>query len=147
MASDTPAWHALSAAEACERLGTDPVRKLVVPRVLAGFFMTPILTAISDWVGITGGWVVARFQLGVDSGLYWSSVIDGLFIQDIYGMGLVKPFVFGFIIVTVACHVGLRTKGGTAGVGRATTIAVVAGSVLVIASDFFVNQILAALLY
>jgi phospholipid/cholesterol/gamma-HCH transport system permease protein len=132
---------------ALRALGTDPVRKLVVPRMLAGFFMTPVLTVISDFVGITGGWVVARFQLQVNSGLYWSSVVHGLYMQDVYGMGLVKPFVFGFIIVTVACHVGMRTSGGTAGVGKSTTVAVVAGSVLVIAGDFFVNQILLTLLY
>jgi phospholipid/cholesterol/gamma-HCH transport system permease protein len=132
---------------ALRALGTDPVRKLVVPRMLAGFFMTPVLTVISDFIGILGGWVVARFQLQVNSGLYWSSVRDGLYLQDVYGMGLVKPFVFGFIIVTVACHVGMRTTGGTAGVGRSTTVAVVAGSVLVIAADFFVNQILVTLLY
>lgn len=132
---------------ALRALGTDPVRKLVVPRVIAGFLMTPVLTVVSDWVGITGGWVVSRYQLHVNSGLFWSSVVNGLYMQDVYGMGLVKPFVFGFIIVTVACHVGLRTSGGTAGVGKATTVAVVAGSVLVIASDFFVNQILSELLY
>jgi phospholipid/cholesterol/gamma-HCH transport system permease protein len=109
--------------------------------------MTPVLTIISDAIGITGGWVVARFQLQVNSGLYWSSVVKGLYLQDVYGMGLVKPFVFGFIIVSVACHVGMRTTGGTAGVGKATTVAVVAGSVLVIAGDFFVNQILVTLLY
>jgi phospholipid/cholesterol/gamma-HCH transport system permease protein len=132
---------------ALRALGTDPIRKLVVPRMLAGFLMTPVLTVISDCVGITGGWVVARFQLQVNSGLYWSSVVNGLYMQDVYGMGLVKPFVFGFLIVTVACHVGMRTSGGTAGVGKSTTVAVVAGSVLVIAADFFVNQILLTLLY
>jgi phospholipid/cholesterol/gamma-HCH transport system permease protein len=131
---------------ALRALGTDPVRKLVVPRVLAGIFMAPVLTVISDFVGILGGWVVARFQLQVNSGLYWSSVIKGLYMQDVW-MGLTKPFVFGFVIVTIACHVGLRTSGGTAGVGKATTVSVVAGSVAVIASDFFVTQILISLLY
>ena len=132
--------HALRA------LGTDPVRKLVVPRVLAGFFMAPVLTIISDFVGIVGGWVVARFTLQVNSGLYWSSVTKGLYMEDAW-MGLIKPFIFGFIIVTIACHVGLRTSGGTAGVGKATTLSVVAGSVAVIAADFFVGQILITLLY
>jgi phospholipid/cholesterol/gamma-HCH transport system permease protein len=131
---------------ALRALGTDPVRKLVVPRVLAGIFMAPVLTVISDFVGILGGWVVARFQLQVNSGLYWSSVIKGLYMQDVW-MGLIKPFVFGFVIVTIACHVGLRTSGGTAGVGKSTTVSVVAGSVAVIATDFFVTQILIALLY
>lgn len=131
---------------ALRALGTDPIRKLVVPRVLAGFWMAPVLTVISDFVGILGGWVVARFTLQVNSGLYWSSVTKGLYMQDAW-MGIIKPFVFGFIIVTIACHVGLRTRGGTAGVGKATTVSVVAGSVAVIAADFFVTQILMSVLY
>jgi len=131
---------------ALRALGTDPIRKLVVPRVLAGFFMAPILTVIADFVGILGGWVVARFTLQVNSGLYWSSVTKGLYVEDAW-MGIIKPFVFGFIIVTIACHVGLRTRGGTAGVGKATTLSVVAGSVAVIAADFFVTQVLLSILY
>jgi len=131
---------------ALRALGTDPVRKLVVPRVLAGFWMAPILTIISDFVGIFGGWIVARYTLQVNSGLYWSSVTKGLYMQDAW-MGLIKPFIFGFIIVTIACHVGLRTTGGTAGVGKSTTLSVVAGSVAVIAADFFVGQVLITLLY
>jgi phospholipid/cholesterol/gamma-HCH transport system permease protein len=132
--------HALRA------LGTDPVRKLVVPRMLAGLLMAPVLTVISDFVGIFGGWMVSRFQLQVSSALYWSSVTDALYTQDLW-QGLIKPFVFGFVIVTIACHVGLRTKGGTQGVGKSTTVAVVAGSVAVIAADFFVTQILVRMLY
>src|SRR6059036_2961370 len=116
---------------ALRALGTDPIRKLVVPRVIAGVVMAPILTIISDFMGIIGGWIVARFQLQVASGVYWSSVTQGLYMQDVW-MGLIKPFVLGFAIVSVACHVGLRTSGGTQGVGRATTVAVVAGSVAVI---------------
>jgi len=131
---------------ALRALGTDPIRKLVVPRVLAGLFMAPVLTVISDFIGILGGWVVARFQLQVNSGVYWSSVTKGLYMQDAW-MGLIKPFIFGFIIVTIACHVGLRTTGGTAGVGKSTTLSVVAGSVAVIAADFFVGQVLITLLY
>jgi len=131
---------------ALRALGTDPIRKLVVPRVLAGFFMAPALTVVSDFIGIFGGWIVARFRLQVATGLYWSSVLKGLYLQDVW-MGLIKPFVFGFIISTIACHVGLRTTGGTQGVGKATTVAVVAGSVLVIAADFFVTQVLISLLY
>jgi phospholipid/cholesterol/gamma-HCH transport system permease protein len=131
---------------ALRALGTDPIRKLVVPRILAGFFMAPLLTVVADFVGIFGGWIVARFQLEVATGLYWSSVLKGLYVQDIW-MGIIKPFALGFVIVTIACHVGLRTSGGTQGVGRATTVAVVAGSVAVIAVDFFVGQVLIKLLY
>ncbi len=131
---------------ALRTLGTDPVRKLVVPRVLAGFFMTPVLTVIANTVGIIGGWLIAVTQLRVAGSLYWTSVVDGLYLQDAW-MGLIKPFCLGYAIVTIGCHVGLRTKGGTQGVGRATTNAVVAASVAVIAVDLFVTQLLIALLY
>ena len=131
---------------ALRALGTDPVRKLVVPRVLAGIFMAPVLTVISDFIGILGGWAVARYQLQVSSSLYWASITKGLYMEDVW-MGLTKPFVFGFLIATIACHVGLRTSGGTAGVGKATTLSVVAGSVAVIAADFFVTQLFVGLVY
>ena len=131
---------------ALRALGTDPVRKLVVPRVLAGVFMAPILTVIADAVGILGGWVIAVYQLRVASSLYWTSVTDVLYIQDAW-MGIIKPFVLGYVIVTIGCHVGLRTAGGTQGVGRSTTNAVVAASVAVIAVDFFLTRLLITLLY
>jgi phospholipid/cholesterol/gamma-HCH transport system permease protein len=131
---------------ALRALGTDPVRKLVVPRIVAGVLMAPVLTVISDFVGIVGGWMVARFQLQVASGLYWSSILKALYMQDVW-MGLIKPVVLGFVIVSIACHVGLRTSGGTQGVGKSTTVAVVAGSVGVIAVDFFVTRVLISLIY
>jgi len=131
---------------ALRALGTDPVRKLVVPRVLAGFFMTPVLTVIADGVGIIGGWIIAVSQLRVASSLYWTSITEGLYIQDAW-MGLIKPFFLGFMIVTIGCHVGLRTSGGTQGVGRSTTSAVVASSVAVIAVDFFITRLLITLMY
>jgi phospholipid/cholesterol/gamma-HCH transport system permease protein len=131
---------------ALRALGTDPIRKLVVPRTLAGIFMAPVLTVIADFIGILGGWVVARYQLQVNSSLYWASITKGLYMDDVW-MGLSKPFIFGFLIVSIACHVGLRTTGGTAGVGKSTTISVVAGSVAVIAADFFVTQFFFGFIY
>ena len=131
---------------ALRALGTDPVRKLVLPRVLAGTIMLPVLTIISDAVGMVGGWIIAVTQLKVAGSVYWNSVTVGLYTQDVW-MGLLKPFVLGFVLVTIACHVGMRTKGGTQGVGRATTNAVVAGSVAVLVVDFFVTKALIALMY
>ncbi len=131
---------------ALRALGTDPVRKLVVPRFLAGIFMAPVLTVIADMAGMIGGWIIAVTQLNVASGVYWSSVTEALFLGDAW-MGLLKPFALGFVIVTIGCHVGLRTRGGTQGVGRATTNAVVAASVSVIAVDFFITPLLITLLY
>ena len=131
---------------ALRALGTDPIRKLVVPRVLAGFFMAPVLTVVANTVGVVGGWIIAVFQLRVASSLYWTSIIEGLYLEDAW-MGLIKPFCLGYVIVTIGCHVGLRTTGGTQGVGRSTTNAVVAASVGVIAVDFFVTRLLITLLY
>jgi phospholipid/cholesterol/gamma-HCH transport system permease protein len=131
---------------ALRALGTDPVRKLVVPRVLAGFAMAPVLTIIADAVGMLGGWIIAVFQLRVASSVYWNSVLDGLYLDDAW-MGIIKPFCLGLVIVTIACHVGLRTGGGTQGVGRATTNSVVAASVSVIVVDLLVTQLLITLLY
>jgi len=131
---------------ALRALGTDPVRKLVVPRVLAGLLMVPALTAISNGVGMIGAWFIAVAQLRVASSVYWNSVWYGLYMEDVW-MGLLKPFFLAFVIVTIACHVGLRTSGGTQGVGRATTRAVVAGSVAVLAVDFFVTKLMIFVLY
>jgi phospholipid/cholesterol/gamma-HCH transport system permease protein len=131
---------------ALRALGTDPVRKLVVPRVIAGLFMAPILTIIADFVGMIGGGVVAVTQLQVAWSVYRTSVIDGLYVEDAW-MGIIKPFVLGFVIVSIGCHVGLRTKGGTQGVGRATTQAVVAASVAVLTVDFFLTRLLFSVMY
>jgi phospholipid/cholesterol/gamma-HCH transport system permease protein len=131
---------------ALRALGTDPVRKLVIPRVLAGTLMVPVLTIISDSVGMIGGLVISVTQLQVAGSVYWSNVTAGLFVADLW-MGLIKPVVLGFALVTIGCHVGLRAKGGTQGVGRATTNAVVTASVVVLAADFLLTKLLIVLLY
>jgi phospholipid/cholesterol/gamma-HCH transport system permease protein len=131
---------------ALRALGTDPIRKLVVPRILAGLVMVPVLTVVGSAVGMVGGWVVTVGVLRVASSVYWTSVVQGLYMEDVW-MGLIKPFFLGFVIVSIGCHVGLRTRGGTQGVGRATTNAVVASSVAVIAVDYLVTQLLIVLMY
>ena len=131
---------------ALRALGSDPVRKLVLPRILAGLVMVPLLTVIAAGVGIVGGWIVTVTLLRVASSVYWNAVVQGLYIQDVW-MGLIKPFFLGFTIVSIGCHVGMRTRGGTQGVGRATTNAVVASSVAVIAVDYLVTQLLIVLMY
>jgi len=131
---------------ALRALGTDPIRKLVLPRILAGLLMVPLLTAISVAVGLFGAWLITITQLKVASGVYWNSVVLGLYIQDVW-MGLIKPFFLGFVIVSIGCHVGLRTAGGTQGVGRATTNAVVASSVAVLVVNFLVTKALIFLMY
>ena len=131
---------------ALRALGSDPMRKLVLPRILAGLIMVPLLTVVSGGIGMVGGWIVTVTQLKVASSVYWNSAVNGLYIQDVW-MGLIKPFFIGFTITSIGCHVGMRTHGGTQGVGRSTTNAVVAASVAVIAVDFFVTKLLIALMY
>lgn len=131
---------------ALRALGTDPVRKLVIPRVIAGTLMVPVLTVVADGVGLVGAWLIAVTQLKVASAPFWNSVVAGLYIEDVW-MGLIKPFFLGFVLVSIGCYVGLQTKGGTQGVGRATTNAVVAGSVVVLAVDFLVTKLLFMVMY
>jgi phospholipid/cholesterol/gamma-HCH transport system permease protein len=131
---------------ALRSLGTDPVRKLVIPRVIAGILMLPVLTVVANAIGISGAWIISSTQLHVATGVFWNQVVAGLLVQDIW-MGLIKPFFLGFVLVTIACYVGLGTRGGTQGVGRATTHAVVAGSVGVLAADFLLTKLLIVMLY
>ena len=111
-----------------------------------GVVMMPMLSILATGIGMVGGWIVTVLQFHVASTVYWSSVVQGLYMQDVW-MGLIKPLFLGFTIVTIGCHVGLRTTGGTQGVGNSTKLAVVASSVAVIAVDFMVTKILIVLMY
>ncbi len=127
--------------DAMRALGTDPMKKLVTPRVVSTVFMLFFLTIISDLVGLTGGLFIAKVLLRLDARQYWSSAWQTLVFQDVF-MGLIKPVLFGFIIATIGCFYGMNTRGGTQGVGRATTQAVVAASVLILAVDLFLTRLL-----
>jgi phospholipid/cholesterol/gamma-HCH transport system permease protein len=131
--------------DAMRALGTDPDRKLVAPRILALIITLPLLTVIADVVGIIGGWAVSIILYGLPSAMFTTSVRDGISTDDIIG-GVVKPLVFGFLMGVIACHKGLKTEGGTVGVGRSTTEAVVLASIIVIIADFFLARALQAIL-
>ncbi len=127
--------------DAMRALGTSPVRKLVTPRLIALIVSLPLLTITTDLFGIIGGGIIARELHGLDMNLYISSVRAGVKIEDLIG-GIMKPVVFGLIIGLISCYKGLSTTGGTAGVGEATTKAVVASSINVIIADFFLSAAL-----
>ncbi|MBL8182133.1 MAG: ABC transporter permease [Blastocatellia bacterium] len=127
--------------EAMRALGTSPARKLVTPRLVALIIALPLLTVAADLFGLIGGGLVANLVYGLDTTVYVTSVRVGVSINDLLG-GIFKPVVFGFIIGIVSCHKGLSTTGGTVGVGRSTTSAVVVSSVWVIIVDFFLSKIL-----
>jgi len=131
---------------AMRALGTDPTRKLVTPRMFAGTAMVPLLTVMADLTGLLGGWLVSYYKLRLSTSLYWSAAMKALDYNNVLE-GASKPFIFGFIIAMVGCYCGLRTTGGTQGVGRSTTQAVVISSILVIATDFFVSKIILDLRY
>ncbi len=126
---------------AMRALGTDPTRKLVTPRMIATVLMLPMLTILCNAVGMAGGWVIGRYKLLISSSQYWSDAMNALEFSDLFG-SLLKPVVFGFIIAMTGSYVGLRTRGGTEGVGKSTTQAVVSSSILVITADFFLNSLI-----
>src|SRR5918998_241143 len=131
--------------DAMRALGTDPVRKLVAPRLIALVVMLPLLTIIADAVGILGGGAVATTLYGQTLGTFLSSVRYGITFDDIIG-GVIKPLVFALIIGSISCYKGLSTEGGTVGVGRSTTSAVVTSSIVCIIADFFLAKALQVLL-
>ena len=144
MAAELGSMVVTQQIDALRVLGSDPVRKLVAPRILAGMVMVPILTVLSDAVGIFGGSLISVSTLGLNWEYYWRSVGQALVMND-FAMGLTKPVVFGFILTSVGCFMGLRTTGGTQGVGEATTRSVVVASVVILSSDFFMTKLLLAM--
>jgi len=141
MASELGSMVVTEQIDAMRALGTDPMKKLVTPRVVATVFMLFFLTIISDLLGLTGGGLFASLLLGLDYHQYWSSAWQILQYQDVF-MGLMKPVLFGFIISTVGCYYGMFARGGTQGVGRATTQAVVASSLMIIMVDLIATKFL-----
>jgi phospholipid/cholesterol/gamma-HCH transport system permease protein len=131
--------------DAMRALGTDPIRKLVAPRLIALLLMVPLLTMIADLVGIGGGWVVSTQLYDISSSAFTNSVWDGLTTKDVFG-GFIKSSSFALIIGSIACRKGLETEGGTVGVGRSTTTAVVAASIVIIVADFFITKALQVIL-
>ena len=141
MASELGSMKVTEQIDAMRALGTDPSKKLVTPRVVATVVMLFFLTIISDVLGVFGGFVMAYFVLGLDPNQYWHSSYQRLEYDDIE-MGLIKPLLFGFVIATVGCYYGLTAKGGTQGVGRATTQAMVTASVLILLVNLLITRLL-----
>lgn len=131
--------------DAMRAMATDPIKKLVTTRLLAGLVAIPALTLIADLLGILGGGFIAYSTFGVSPVFYKKTIVDILVVDDII-MGAIKPFFFAIIIITVGCFSGLEAKGGTEGVGRATTQSVVISIIIILVSDYFLNVVLLKLL-
>jgi phospholipid/cholesterol/gamma-HCH transport system permease protein len=140
MASELGSMQVTEQVDAMRAMGTDPTRKLVTPRVVATMLVLPLLAAMSDLVGLVGGFVISYFTLRIGPVEFWTRAINALEFSDLM-QGLAKPIFFGMILSTVGCYKGLTVRGGTQGVGRATTQAVVVSSVVILTSDFFLTKI------
>jgi phospholipid/cholesterol/gamma-HCH transport system permease protein len=140
MASELGSMKVTEQIDAMRALGTDPIQKLVTPRLIATCAVLPLLTIIADFVGMFGGYMVANLLLDVPPKQYWTTVWQALEWDDLT-QGLLKPFVFAFVIALVGCYYGLNASGGTQGVGRATTQAMVVASVLIFVLTFFITRI------
>lgn len=140
IASELGSMLVTEQVDAMRAMGTDPSRKLVTPRVLATILMLPLLTALNDFMGLLGGCVASVFSLRLGAVEFWTRAINALDFADLM-QGFTKPMVYGFILAVVGCYKGLTVRGGTQGVGRATTQAVVVSSVLIIATDVFLTKL------
>lgn len=141
IASELGSMKVTEQIDAMRALGTDPLQKLVTPRLIAGAVMIPALTVIADAIGLFGAYVVAVPLLRIiTGGEYWTTSWRALVMNDL-AQGLLKPLIFGIIVALVGCFYGLRTTGGTQGVGRATTEAVVSASVWIFFVTFLIDKI------
>ncbi|MBM3251530.1 MAG: ABC transporter permease [Candidatus Omnitrophica bacterium] len=122
--------------DALSTLAANPIKYLVVPRLLALALMLPVLTIYADLLGIFGGYLICVFKLKIGAAMYIRMSIDALAVKDIV-TGLIKTVFFGMLISLVACHEGLHVEGGAEGVGKATTVSVVTSFILIIVSDCF----------
>ncbi len=143
MAAEIGTMRVTEQIDALRALATNPVRRLVVPRVIATTLMFPLLTVLSNLLGILGGLLIAVTNLHVSANYYMRSVIESVKYNDL-ASGIGKTFFFGFAIGLIACYNGLKTEGGANGVGRATTVTVVTGAITVLIMDFFLTKLFLA---
>jgi phospholipid/cholesterol/gamma-HCH transport system permease protein len=141
MAAELGTMRVTDQIDALSTLSTEPMKYLVAPRLLAGTIAMPLLVIIADILGVMGGFIVSTEKLGFSPGTYLVSTFSNLRTTDVVS-GLIKAAVFGFVIALMGCFNGYRSKGGAQGVGAATTSAVVSASILILALDYILTQVL-----
>ena len=141
MAAELGTMRVTEQIDALATMSINPVQYLVMPRVVAGLLMLPVLTALSDFVGILGGYLVGVGFLNINSGIFVARINEMIDLNDIFN-GLIKAACFGLILTLIGCYKGYHTSGGAAGVGRATTQAVVLSSVIILISDYFLTALM-----
>jgi len=139
MAAEVGSMAVTEQIDAVRALGADPLKKLVWPRLLAAVIVMPLLSGFAMVLGFTGAMVVTDMQFNIPSGFFLRSGLDSVWMQD-YLQGMLKTPFFGAIIALVGCHNGMNTRGGTAGVGAATTRTVVVTSITILIADYFLTK-------
>jgi len=127
--------------DALTTLSTNPIKYLVVPRLVAAVISMPILVGIADSIGVLGGYIASTQSLGFNGSVYMNNTMNGLTYDDV-SSGLFKAAVFGFVIALMGCYNGFHSKGGAQGVGSATTNAVVSASILILAANYLLTNLL-----
>lgn len=141
MAAELGSMRVTEQIDALIVMALNPVKYLVVPRVIASFLMFPVLTAIANFVGIIGGYLVGVKLLGINEGAFINKIVKYLDLEDIYN-GLIKAAVFGIIMSVISCYKGFYTSGGAEGVGKSTTEAVVMSSVTILVTDYVLTSLM-----
>jgi phospholipid/cholesterol/gamma-HCH transport system permease protein len=139
MAAEIGTMRITDQIDALTTLSTDPLRYLVLPRLLAGLLTLPCLVFVADIIGVFGGFLVGTYKLSFNPGVYLTQTEQYLQTIDVVS-GLVKAAVFGFIIALMGCYHGYHSRGGAEGVGQATTYAVVSASILILLSNYFLTE-------
>ena len=140
MAAELGSMAVTEQVDAMRAMGDNPIKRLVVPRMLACVIVLPLLTVVADVLGIVGGLVISLTEIERSFYLYFNVVLANLVISDVVS-GLAKTVFFGFIIAIVGCYQGLSTRGGTQGVGLSTTLSVVTSFILILVADFFLTKL------
>ena len=138
MAAELGTMKVTEQIDALYTLAADPVQYLIIPRLLAGIMMLPVLTILADTIGVYGGYLISVNVLGANSAVYLRRTFDFLNLSDVF-VGLFKAGVFGLIISLIGCYKGFYAEGGAEGVGAATTGTVVLSDMLILISDYFLT--------
>ncbi|MEA3280884.1 MAG: ABC transporter permease [Thermodesulfobacteriota bacterium] len=141
MAAELGTMKVTEQIDALHTMSVNPVHYLVMPRIVAAIVMLPVLTVVSDFIGIAGGYFVGVELLNINSGIFIAKIVEFVDLEDIFN-GLIKAACFGLILSLIGCYKGMETIGGAEGVGKATTQAVVLSSVAIFISDYFLTSVM-----
>jgi phospholipid/cholesterol/gamma-HCH transport system permease protein len=144
MAAEVGAMNVTEQVDAIRALGADPAKKLVWPRVIAAMMVLPMLSMYALVLGTIGAIVICDLQFGISPHFFLQSSLEAVLLEDVWS-GLAKTPVFGFLIAIIGCHFGLKTTGGTEGVGTSTTRTVVVVSISILVADFMLTKLFIAL--